>query len=183
MDLKYEIKRKGAFFDDKTPGEISRELNRAMTEAVQFLEVKVKEYLPSDVDGISRGVGVFGDQGGLRSTIHGEVSKGSAFFKGMTGSSVITGIVGHMSAYGDVIEKGRRANKGMPPKGSLVRWMEVKLGMSTEEARKKEFVLRRSIGKKGFPGVRMFERAFNEHETTVHGIFEYYGFRVSRALG
>ena len=95
---------------------------------------------------------------------------------------MITGIVGHMSAYGDVIEKGRRANKGMPPKGALIRWMEVKLGMSTAEAEKKEFGLRRAIGKKGFPGVKMFERAFNDHEKTVLAIFERYGLEVAKAI-
>lgn len=182
MELQYKITTKGPFFDGKAPAKIGAELNKAMWESVLFLETKVKEYLPSEVDGISRGVGVFGDQGGLRSTIHGEVEKGSSLIRGMTGSSVITGIVGHTSVYGDVIEQGRSANKGMPPKGSLIRWMEVKLGMDEKTALSKEFVLRRSIGKKGFAGVHMFERAFNDHEATVGEIFERYGFSIARAM-
>lgn len=174
MELKYEITKRGNLFDGKATEIVSRELTKAMYEAVLFLETKVKEYLPSEIEGFSRGVGVFGDQGGLRSTIHGEVEKGSP--------PGIVGIVGHSSVYGDVIERGRSAGKGMPPKGALVRWMEVKLGMGTEEARKKEYVLRRSIGKKGFPGVHMFERAFNDHEAAVRNIFEQYGFTIAKAL-
>ena len=182
MDLKYSITTKGAFFDGKSKEFVGRKLTGAMWEAVQFLETKVKEYLPSEIDGRSRGVGVFGDKGGLRGTIHGEVEKGSSFFRGMTGGSVITGIVGHSSVYGDVIEKGRAAGKGMPPKGALLRWMEVKLGMDRGEATKKEYGLRRSIGKKGFPGVRMFERAFKDHEATVVSIFQRYGFDIAGVL-
>lgn len=183
MDLRYEIRKRGNFFKGKSEQIVSRELTKAMWEAVLFLEARVKEYLPSDIGGYSRGVGVFGDQGGLRGSIHGEVEKGSSLIRGMSGSQVISGIVGHSSAYGDVIEMGRRADKGMPPKGALLRWMEVKLGMSRDEAQKKEFVLRRSIGRKGFPGVHMFERAFNDHERTVFGIFERYGFRIAKAIG
>ena len=173
MELKATITTKGHLFDGQGPAIIREKLTAAMYEATSFLETKVKENLPTEVDGISRGVGVFGDQGGLRGGIHGEVEKGTA---------IVKGIVAHQSAYGDVVERGRSAGKGMPPKGMLVRWMEVKLGMSSEEALKKEFIFRRSIGKKGFKGVHMFERAFNDNYDQLVEIFNYYGFEIAKAL-
>jgi hypothetical protein len=182
MELKYEIKKRGNFFEGKSDALIARKLTGAMWEAVLFLETQVKENLPTEVEGVAKGVGVYGDRGGLRGTIAGEVEKGSSRIRGMSGHAVITGIVGHTSVYGDVIEKGRRADKGMPPKGSLIRWMEVKLGMGREEAEKKEYVFRRSIGKKGFAGLHMFERAFKDNEQRVFSIFDHYGFEIAREL-
>ncbi len=161
-------------FDGQGPGIVREKLTAAMYEAVAFLETKVKENLPTVLDGLSRGVGVFGDQGGLRSTIHGEVQKGTMAIKG---------VVAHgKELYGDIIEKGREPGKAMPPKGSLVRWIEVKFGLRTEEAQKIEFVVRRKIAQKGFPGIHMFERAFDNNFADLAKLFDRHGFDIARTI-
>lgn len=166
MELKVTIETKGKIFEGKGP-EICREaLTAAMYEATTFLEREVKRLTPT---------GVFGAGGGLVSTIHGEVvGKGTEFVKG---------IVGHGSVYGDVIEKGRRAGKTWPPEGALLRWIETKIGAADErEMKRLEFVIRRKIGKKGFPGVHMFERAFKEGWARVSKIFDDAGFKAKKKL-
>lgn len=164
MEIKVTTKAKGAVFDGRGPKIVEEKILGAMWEAVMFLEREVKKNTPQ---------GVFGDQGGLHSTIAGEVEKGT---------TVIKGLVGHSKPYGEVIEKGRRAGKAIPPKGSLVRWMEVKLGMEKATAVKKEFVFRRKIGKKGFEGAHMFENALNNNWSRLQRIFDKNGFEIAREL-
>lgn len=174
MDLIATITLKGNLFDGKAPAIVRAQLVAYMYEATAFLEEKVKANLPTDLDGLSRGVGVYGNAGGLRSTIHGEPTD--------VNGTTIKGVVAHESIYGDIIEKGREAGKTMPPSGTLLRWMEVKLGMSKKEALSKEFIIRRKIGQKGFPGIHMFERAFNEGFNQLTEMADKYGFQISRAL-
>jgi len=167
MKLQAEIKQKGPLLDGRAEGIIEKELLTAMYEATAFLEREVRERTPR---------GVYGAQGGLSATIHGEVSKGSSVIKG------IVGIVGHQSRYGDVIEKGREPGKGMPPPGVLLRWIEVKLGVDERTAKSIEFVIRRKIGKKGFEGAHMFENALDENWDRVVGVFKERGFDIARKL-
>jgi hypothetical protein len=164
VELKAAIQIKGGFFEGKSPEYIVGELGAGMEEAVLYLERLVKKYTPQ---------GVYGAQGGLLSTIHGEVEKGTPVMKG---------VVGHQSPHGDVIEKGRTAGKAWPPSGALLRWIELKMGVSGEEAKRIEFLVRRKIGKKGFPGVHMFERAFDEGFETVQTIFEGRGFEIAKKM-
>ena len=165
MELKIAISQKGKIFEGKSQEIINDALTSAMYEATAFLEREVKKRTP---------IGVFGAAGGLKASIHGEViSKGAA---------VVKGIVGHQSVYGDVIEKGRRAGKAWPPEGSLLRWMEVKLGMDSGTAKRMEFIVRRKIGKKGFTGAFMFEKAFNENINKIQKIFDNAGFEIAKAL-
>jgi hypothetical protein len=165
MELKVSITRKGGVFDGKTEEVIREELLGAMYEATMFLERKVKSGTPQ---------GVYGAKGGLLSTIHGEVID--------RGVGIIRGIVGHQSAYGDVIEKGRTAGKAMPPEGSLIRWIQVKLGMSETEAKGIEYVIRRKIALRGFEGAQMFQKAFEEGMPTLTNIFDKRGFNIARRL-
>lgn len=165
MELKVSVTQKGKIFEGVSQFIIRDKLSQAMYEATAFLEREVKKRTPQ---------GVGGAQGGLLSTIHGEVIG--------KGTSVIKGIVGHTSKYGDVIEKGRTAGKAWPPEGSLIRWIEVKMGFGAAEAKRIEFLIRRKIGKKGFPGAFMFERALNENWGKLQGIFDRCGFEIAREL-
>src|SRR5512139_1365952 len=142
MELKVSVTTKGKMFEPQAVDVMHEALERAMYEATSFLEAEVKKRTP---------IGVFGASGGLVSTIYGEVVD--------VGTPVIKGIVAHQSVYGDVIEKGRRAGKTWPPEGALLRWIELKTGVPEEQAKRLEFVIRRKIGQKGFPGAHMFERA------------------------
>lgn len=164
MQLKANVVMTGPIFK-KGPEIVNKNLTAAMYEAVAFLEKKVKEKTP---------VGVGGAQGGLLSTIAGEViNKGTPFVKG---------IVFTQSKYGEVLEKGRRANKTMPPSGVLIKWIEQKMGLYGKEAERVEFLVRRKIGKKGFPGAHMFEAAFTTYFGQIQSIFERYGFKIAQEM-
>jgi len=165
MRIEAVVTVKGHAFDGKGPEIVSRELTAAMYEATAYLEKTIKPFTPQ---------GVYGAQGGLVSTIHGEVP--------VKGILLVKGVVAHGSKYGDVIEMGRTPGKGMPPEGSLVRWIEVKMGLDAETARKIEFVVRRKIGAKGFQGAHMFEKGFHEGWPMVQHIFEKRGFSIAREL-
>lgn len=165
MELKVSVSQKGKIFEGQAPEIVQKELTSAMYEATQFLERTVKEGTPQ---------GVGGAKGGLMSTVQGEVVG-----KGMP---VVKGIVAHQSKYGDPVEKGRTAGKAMPPEGTLIRWIEVKLGKTEGEAKRLEFVIRRKIGQKGFPGAYMFEKGLDQGWPTVQGIFDRYGFVIAREL-
>lgn len=166
LEIKISITPKGNLLKGKAPEIIQKQLDSAMYSAVMLLEKEVKKRTP---------LGVLGAQGGLESTIHGEVmNKGTPFVKGIVATS---------SKYGEIIEKGRRAGKARPPEGRLIRWMQVKLGMDESTARKMEFVVRRKIGQKGFPGAHMFENALNENMDKIQNIFDKAGFDIARELG
>jgi hypothetical protein len=165
MDLKVSISTKGKIFEGKAPEIIRQELVDVMYEATSFLETEVKKYTPT---------GVYGAKGGLISTIYGEVLE--------KGSPIVKGIVGHQSVYGDVIEKGRRAGKTWPPEGALLRWIELKMGVPEEQAKRLEFVVRRKIGQKGFPGAAMFETAFKRGWPKLKKMFDDAGFKIARKL-
>jgi len=165
MKLRISVKTKGAIFEGKAPEIMQNALESAMYEATSFLEAEVKKRVP---------IGVFGASGGLLSTIYGEVVG--------KGTPVIKGIVGHQSVYGEVIEKGRRAGKTWPPEGTLLRWIDMKMGVTGEQAKGLEFVIRRKIGQKGFPGVHMFENAFKENLPKVEKIFDDAGFKIVTKL-
>ncbi len=168
MELKVSMKKKGPIFEGKTAKIVNKDLTAAMYEATQLLEREVKKRTPA---------GVMGAQAGLRSGIHGEVTgKGTPRVKGI--------VAAHAShKYAEVIEKGRRANKAWPPEGVLLRWIQVKFGESAETAQRLEFVIRRKIGRKGFPGVHMFENALNENWTKIKKIFDKAGYKIARDLG
>ena len=61
-----------------------------------------------------------------------------------------------------VIEFGRRENRKMPPKGALLGWMQ-RHGWDP----KKEFVLRRAIGRDGIPAIAPFEKAFEKNRALL----------------
>lgn len=165
MAQAFVVSEKGAFFEGKATEIIQREMSSAMYEATAFLESEVKEGTPQ---------GVFGDQGGLLSTIHGEVIE--------KGETIVKGIVAHQSAYGDVVEKGRDPGKSWPPEGALLRWIEVQLDVGERAAKNLEFVIRRKIGQKGTKGAHMFENALKENWNRVAEIFDRHGFEIAKKI-
>ena len=112
MELAYEIKITGPI---GRQGARRSRMNRSrpfcMTRT-QFLETRVKENTPT---------GVGGEVNGLWATIHGEVVD--------KGTEVQKGIVAHSSVYGDPWSGAGRPGK-MAPSSVLVRWVEVKFGVS-----------------------------------------------------
>lgn len=161
MEMKATITAKGPLFDGKAPEIIRKDLLSAMHEADALLVSAVKKHTPE---------GVYGIAGGLIATVFGEVVQyGTSFMD----------TVSHGSKYGDVIEYGRRPGKKMPPEGTLLRWVEIKTGLSGKAAEQVEFLIRRKIGKKGFEGAHMFEKAWNENQGKLKRIFDKAGFDIA----
>lgn len=185
MELKATVTAKGKILDGMAPEIAQKNLESAMYEAVALLERAVKQNIRK-----AGRVGVGGAKGGLLSTIHGEVIE-----KGMP---IMKGIVATQSKYGLVIEKGRSPGQKMPPADALDRWIDVKLGTISRSAKtfksmdhalayiswKKSisFLIRRKIGRKGFPGIYMFEKAWTENLPKIQRMFEKAGFNITREL-
>jgi hypothetical protein len=102
--------------------------------------------------------------------------------------------------YALVVEKGRTPGKRMPPPQALIAWVRKRFPtvisatarafgkaekrLTRRQARQSAelsfaWIVARSIGKKGFPGIHMFERAFTEHRPHV---IEIIGARIREAV-
>ncbi len=163
--ISIRIDTSGALLNGQAPAIVQKNLDKAIVEATLFLWREVQSRTPQ---------GVGGYQGGLISTIQQEISG--------KGTPVVKGTIFQGKPYGEVIEKGRTAGKGMPPEGSLLRWLEVKLGLSEKEAKRIEFVVRRKIKAKGFDGAHMFEQAIQDNLTRVEAMFTKVGFTITTEL-
>ena len=165
MNLSIHIDTSVAVLEGKGPAVIQTGLDGFVSEAVAFLQAEVMKRTPQ---------GVFGAQAGLLGSIQSEVIG--------KGTPVIKGVVMSAQKYAEVIEKGRTAGKGMPPKGSLVRWLEVKLGLDAQTAARIEFVVRRKIGRRGFEGAHMFEKAVTENQGKLDAMAERWGLKIATEL-
>lgn len=165
MELAIRINTTGALLSGKGPEVIQRNLDRFVTQATYFLLGEVQKRTPQ---------GVYGAQGGLLGSIQAQVAG--------KGTPLIRGRVMSAQKYAEVIEKGRSAGKGMPPKGVLVRWLEVKLGLSETAAARIEFAVRRAIAQKGFDGVHMFEKAVSENLGKIEAMAVACGLAISTEL-
>jgi hypothetical protein len=165
VQLNISVSSTGALLSGKAPEIVQKGLDQAVSEATLFLYNEVAKRTPQ---------GVFGAQGGLLGSIQHDVQG--------RGTPLIKGIVSSAHKYAEVIEKGRTAGKGMPPRGSLVFWITKKFGIGAWQAAKIEYVVRRSIGRKGFKGRHMFEKALSENFSRVQGIFEKHGLLITEEL-
>ena len=164
FDIVSRIVEKGTLLTGR-PAEVVRgEMLAAMHEATQFGVRRVKERTSQ---------GVMGTQGGLWSSIEPEVRPMAAG---------VTGMIGTAYKYGLVVEKGRRPGRPMPPKGSMLRWVRVQMGVPAEKAKSVEFLVRRKIARKGTKGVFMFEQTIKEDWRQFQEIFERHGVRLAEEL-
>ena len=174
VELKATVKATGKLFQGDLTKTVEENLTSAMNEVIELMVREVMSRTPS---------GVFGDKGGLRSSITGEVFRGTP---------VIRGIVASNSQYAEVIEKGRSAGKAWPPKGTLTPWIykkfgqppykDLKTGERTISLSSLSFMIRRKIGVKGFDGVQMFEKSLIENWPRIQRIFENGGFEIAKDL-
>lgn len=165
MDVRVRVETKGALLQGKAPALVQKGLDRFVTKATMLLLGEVKKRTPQ---------GVSGAQGGLLGSIQGDVIG--------KGTPLVKGVVISAHKYAEVVEKGRSAGKGMPPMGSLIRWIEVKMGLSAEQAKQIEFVVRRSIGRKGFDGAHMFEKALIDNLNRLQAMGEAEGLTIATEL-
>ncbi len=166
MKYAIRIENTGPIAEGRGPGIIQDGVDRFITEVLTLLEGYIEAHTPQ---------GVFGEQGGLASTIHGEPIA--------LGTPLAMGIVGHQSPYGDVVEMGRRpgpiSREGME---GLRRWVEVKLGVSGKEADRVAFLVGRKIRQKGFAGAHMFELGLYMNEDRIAAIAESCGINIATNL-
>ncbi len=155
---------RGVLFRGRPKAEVIEQQRTAMLEAVQLVLRGVKERTPQ---------GVFGAQGGLLGSIQTEVRRRS---------NGVIGIVGTASAYGLVVEKGRRPGQAPPPAKALMRWIEVKMGVTEEEAKKIAHPVRWKIAKKGTEGAHMFEETLDEDWPEIKAVFDRHGVAIARGL-
>lgn len=165
MSLHAYVVTAGPLLTGSPDAVVQKHLERYITAATMLLLREVKLRTPQ---------GVYGAQGGLLASIQPEV-RGH-------GTPLVRGMVATASRYGEVIERGRRPGQGMPPRGSLLRWIEVKFGVDADTAQRLEFVVRRSIGRKGFAGVHMFERAFRESLPQLEAMAQREGLLIAQEL-
>lgn len=164
MDIVARIVETGKLLRGRPAEEVRRAQLAAMHEATQLATRRVKDRTPQ---------GVAGASGGLLASIQPEVRQSKAR---------VVGIVGTASAYALVVEKGRRPRKGMPPPGVMLRWIEVKLGITGEEAEGVELAIRRKIAARGTKGAFMFEKTLEEDWPQIQSIFERHGVSLARSL-
>lgn len=166
MEMRARIEVSGPLLAGKGPAIVQKHIHRFVYSAVLLLEREVKLLTPQ---------GVSGAQGGLLSTIKHEPPQ-------RIGTSV-RGVVGTASPYGEVIERGRRPGRGWPPRGALLRWIELKFGVSGREAQRIEYLVRRKIARKGFEGAHMFDKAFEKNLSRLQSMAQAEGLALSVELG
>jgi len=166
--INVRIETTGALLSGQAPEIIQRNLDAAIVEITMFLWREIQSRTPQ---------GVGGSQSGLHNAIKTQfIGKGTPVSKG---------IIFHSKPYGDVIEKGRTAGKGISEQGqeSLAQWIRVKLGITDpKKLRQVTFLISRKIKAKGFEGAHMFEQAFKDNETRIDAIATRYGFAMVKEL-
>lgn len=165
MDYKVAVKVSGPLLSGQGAEAVQKQLEAFIVSTTMYILPRVKARTPQ---------GVYGAQGGLLGSIQ-------ADFPGK-GTPLVKGVIATAQMYGEPVEKGRTPGKGMPPKGTLVRWLEVKLGLDRKSAERIEYVVRRKIGRKGFAGARMFEQGLAEHWPWVEANAQRHGLEIAREL-
>ena len=115
------------------------------------------------IEGAARGLAPK-DTGRLAGSIGHNISGSGANLQSKIGPSV---------GYGLVVEKGRGANKPMPPAGAMAGWMARK-GIPASAS----YVLRRSIGRKGIKARPYMLPAFQGNQGRVVALFQRIGVKV-----
>lgn len=167
MDLRARLEVTGPLAA-RGPAVVQKHLDRFVDRATAYLLREVKLRTPQ---------GVYGAQGGLLSTVQSKVEgKGTRLVKGIVAAG------GPSAKYAEVIEKGRRPGRGWPPPKVLLPWIEKKLGLAPKEAARLEFAIRRKIGRKGFEGAHMFQKALEENFAKLQAMAAAEGLAIAQEL-
>lgn len=164
MNMIIKIDINGALLKGNAPDIVQRNLESAVTKTTMLLYREVAMRTPQGVSGAS----------GLMGSIKSDVLQ--------KGTTAVKGVVATNSKYGEVVEKGRSAGKGIPI-DQLTRWVQVKLGISDPEIiRKVSIIISKRAKKYGIKGVHMFENALNANYGKIETIFNKAGFDISNGL-
>lgn len=69
--------------------------------------------------------------------------------------------------YAGVIEEGRRPNNKFPPRAAIVRWIQLKMKKTREEAQKLAFVVQRAIAARGLQARKVLDTTVPTIEKNV----------------
>lgn len=159
MELKVSIKKQGGLFKGDPGKTVQDNLIAAMYEVTQLMEREVKSRTP---------IGIYGDKGGLRASIAGDVVS--------KGSPVVKGIVATDKSYAEFVEQGtglygpyHKEFTISPVNKKALFWAGAKHPWG-------------KVVQKGFEGRWMFKKSLDEEWPEIQRIFESYGFKMAREL-
>jgi len=165
MELKIKIDVQGALLRGTAPEIVQRNIEAAVTAATLLLHAEVIKRTPQ---------GVSGAGSGLLHTIKADPPR--------KGVPIVKGVVSTASLYGEVVEKGRAAGKGIPI-DELTVWVQRKLGITDPEmVRRISIIISTRAKRYGIKGVHMFENAFNENLGKIEVIFNKAGLDIVTEL-
>lgn len=130
----------------------------AMTSATLLLQREVQDTLPA-VSGLTRN------------------SVGQDAFSTATGA---LGVVGSAQPTALFVELGTRPH--MPPVEPLISWVQQRLGVSAQDAKRVAFLVARKIARVGTPPQLIFKKALDRNSGQVRGIFENTAARLAQML-
>lgn len=91
-------------------------------------------------------------------------------------------IIGSGLFYAPIVEEGRRPGR-RPPADALRLWVTRKLGIVGERVTQVSYLVARKIGRRGYPGFKMFARAAQQLEPIVAQKTEELGRRLQARFG
>ena len=145
------------FYKDGGVSILVEEMMKAINESLKYAKDLIQPQLP---------VGATGNlQRNL--TIEPAVSK----YKGRRIEGRLTNKY-YSKRYAYVVELGRTAGSKMPPKGSLIRWIKAKKGLSDKEAKRIEFAVRQKISQNPKSGTFTWARNMNRINSFTMSSFE-----------
>lgn len=143
---------------------VNQEITRGLETLSMEFERRVRLRTP---------VGVFGDGGGLRGQIFGEVR----------GTPAREAYIGHTSVYGDVIELGRRPGPiSETGRESIRLWVQKVLRPAGDRLDQVAFAVTQKIRTRGFPGAHMFQRALDEGRGVIDTVWARVGDAIAERL-
>lgn len=118
---------------DRANGAMRRGLESGAKRAIQLMQRRTEE------------AGIY-DQGGYR--------------RGWKSRLLSNGVeIYNDASYADVIEKGRRPGRAMPPLAVIRRWAQRRLGLSEKEAKQAAFPIAAAIQERGLEGKHVLQQA------------------------
>lgn len=130
-------------------GAIVRGIHSGVMRALPVVQQAVDNAPPASPNG---GVGAFDT---------GDYKRRWAFYLTSSGGGLRNS---HPAA--DVIERGRRRNRAMPPVGAIKAWSKRRLGLSEKEAETAKFAIAKAIAKRGLQGRRVLTSKNTTSEVT-----------------
>ena len=147
IEIEIDLQKFAAALAKLDPATLNQRTRAALQESISYIEALVVNAIPVNTGNTRQGV--FTD------------------VRGQTLAS-LRGIVASPHKHALVLERGRTPGKRMPPEGPIALWALRKLGVNDAGV---VFLIRRAIGRRGLPALKMFENAALKAPPIVEAIF------------